>query len=342
MPAPGSPGKSTLALATWEDYAPAELVERFERDTGIKVTVTTIASNRDLVTKLKARTPLDLVQPTVTRIPAAVQDDLLQPIEPDRLKHAGRLRAGMVRAADESGALVRGRRYGLPFAWGAEGLVYDRTRLTPPPDSWGALHDEAYAGRVTYRATFHAFVATGLWMDVGNRMRDLYTSEEDARGVLSVVLERLIESKPQVRRYWSTVEEVEGWLADGEVDLAQGWDGTAWELARRGKPIAFAAPAEGALAWMDGFAIPKGAKQVDAAYAWIDFMCDPRNAAAFTGETGYATAVDGATALLEPAHRTELEAAFPPAAVEHLWWFGIEHSWWHAVVAEYVGRLRKA
>jgi spermidine/putrescine transport system substrate-binding protein len=334
--------KNTLGLATWEGYAPAALVERFERDTGIKVTVTTYASNKELLTKLKARPAVDLVQPTVTRIPAGVQDELFQPLDPGRLRHAGRLLPGMLRAADETGAVVRGRRYGLPFAWGAEGLAYDRSRLATPPTSWGALHDEAHAGRVTYRATFHAFVSTGLWLGLGNRMRDLYTSEEDARGVLSLVLERLIEAKPQVRRYWSTVEEVEAWLGDGEVDLAQAWDGTAWALARRGRPIAFAAPGEGALAWMDGFAIPRSAKQVDHAYAWMDFMCDPRNAALFTGATGHGTAVEGATALLEPAHRRAVEAAFSPKDLDNLWWYGIEHSWWHAVVAEYVNRLRKA
>ena len=46
-----------------------------------------------------------------------------------------------------------------------------------------------------------------------------------------------VQAKPQVRRYWSTVEQVEAWLGDGEVDLAQAWDGTAWALARRASAV---------------------------------------------------------------------------------------------------------
>src|SRR5262249_38679494 len=153
-----------------------------------------------------------------------------QPLDPDRLRHADQLVPRMLRACEQFGGVLRGERYALPFAWGAEGLSYDSGRLGARPDSFGILHDAAHAGRVSYRATAHAFLATGLWLGLGERMRDVYVSEDDARPVLEQVLERLIESKKLVRTYWSTADEIEKLLGDGQVDVAQTWDTTGWKL----------------------------------------------------------------------------------------------------------------
>jgi spermidine/putrescine transport system substrate-binding protein len=332
-----------LHLFTWEAYAPSALVEKFQQETGIKVTATTYTSNRELMTKLKAnRSGYDVVQPTATLVPAGAREGYYQPIDPDRLRHASELMPSMLRVCDDSGGVLRGVRYALPFAWGAEGLSYDTRRLTAPPDSFGVLHDAAHTGRVSYRATVHAFLATGLWLGLGNRMRDVYVSEDDARGILDQVLDTLIEGKKLVRGYWSTAEEIEQWLTDGAVDVAQTWDATGWRLEGQGKPIRFVAPREGALAWMDTFVIPKEARNVQQAYAWIDFMYTPGNAAVFAAESGHSTVVTGARSHLPPAARRQLEASFPPRAVDNLWWYGVEHSWWPRVIAEYVEKLRAA
>jgi len=342
-PPPAGAASASLNLLTWEGYAPPALVERFERETSIKVTVATYESNRELLTKLKAsKSAHDLVQPTVTLVPAGAREGYYRPFELDRLRHAGNLLPGMLRACEEFGGVLRGERYALPFAWGAEGLSYDSSRLATRPDSFGVLHDPAHAGLVSYRATVHVFLATGLWLGLGRRMRDVYVSEDDARPILDAVLERLIEGKKLVRTYWTTAGEIEQLLEEGDVAVAQTWDATGWKLERRGKPIRFVAPREGALAWMDTFAIPKEARHVEPAYAWIDFMYDPRNAAAFTSETGYATAVAGAAARLEPGLRRQFEASFSPRDLDNLWWYGIQHSWWSRVVAEYVDRLQQA
>lgn len=163
----------TLNLFTWEGYAPKDLVEKFQKETGIKVTVTYYASNGELISKLKATkaTGYDLVQPSVTLIPAAMDDDLYQPIDLGKIKNAKNLIPSMLKASEELGGMIKGKRYGLPFDWGTEGISYNTKQVTKRPDSFGAIHDATYKGRITYRATFHVFVSTGLWMGLGNRMR---------------------------------------------------------------------------------------------------------------------------------------------------------------------------
>src|SRR5262245_46544430 len=186
--------KPVLSLLTWPDYAPAPLVAQFEKETGIKVTVAHYASNAELAKKLPPTDPVsyDLVQPTVSTIPAGVDRGLYRKLEPGRLRHASRLVPGLLRASEDLGGVVGGTQYGLPFTWAAEGRVDHSGRLRPSPDSWGVLHDAAHQGRISYRATFHVFVSTGLFLGLGNRMRDLYASPEKATAILDKIVERLL------------------------------------------------------------------------------------------------------------------------------------------------------
>jgi spermidine/putrescine transport system substrate-binding protein len=337
----GQEKKPTLGLLTWPDYAPAPLVAQFEKDTGIKVTVAHYASNAELAKKLPppAGVSYDLVQPTLSTVPAGVDRGLYRPLEEGRLRHLGRVVPGLLRAGDDLGGVVGGARYGVPFIWSAEGLAYHTGRLRPRPDSWGVLHDPAHQGRISYRATFHVFVSTGLWLGLGDRMRELYASPERATEILDQVLDRLAAEKTWVRAYWRTAAELETLMADGQVHVAQAWDGTAWRLERQGQPVRFAAPREGALAWMDGFAIPWGAKNLDEAYAWIDFMYEPRNAAALATDLRFGPVVTGAVELLDPALRRQREEAFGVDGVANLWWYPAEPAWWPKLFRPYVARL---
>jgi spermidine/putrescine transport system substrate-binding protein len=345
-PARSSFGQSsgTLNLFTWEGYAPKDLVEKFQKETGIQVTVTYYASNGELISKLKATkaTGYDLVQPSVTLIPAAMDDDLYQTIDPGKVKNAKNVIPSMLKASGELGGMIKGKRYGLPFDWGTEGISYNTKQVAKRPDSFGAIHDATHKGRITYRATFHVFVSTGLYLGLGNRMRDIYVSKEKATPILDKVLAKLIDSKKLVKTYWSTAQEIENLLGNEEVYLAETWDGTGWKLEKAGKPVKFVAPKEGAMTWMDGFALPKGAKNVAQAYAWINFMYDPKNAAAFTNDSRYGTAVQGADEFLEPGFRKQYNESFSKKDIDNLWWYGIEHSWWLDMFSGYVDRLKAA
>lgn len=319
-------------------------MQKFEKETGIKVKVTYYASNGELISKLKATkaTGFDLVQPSVTLIPAALDFGLYQPLDERKIPNFKNLIPSMVKASEELGGMSKGRRYGLPFDWGTEGISYNTKKIARRPTSFGAIHQDEFAGRVTYRATFHVFVSTGLWMGLGNRMRDIYVSEAKAKPILDKILAFLISKKKNVKTYWSTAAEIEKLLSTEEVWIAETWDGTGWKLDRAGHPIKFVAPKEGAMTWMDGFALPKGAKNLEAAYAWMNFMYEPSNAALFTKESAYFTAVAGAAEHLDSAIKKQYEESFSPEDIKNLWWYGIEHTWWLDMFAKYVDRLKAA
>ncbi len=99
--------------------------------------------------------------------------------------------------------------------------------------------------------------------------------------MLDKVADVLIKGKPIVKNYWANGDSLLESMRSGEVFVAIAWDNGGWKLHADNKAIDFKAPKEGALGWIDTFAIPAKAKNVEAAYKWINFMMKPENAATF-------------------------------------------------------------
>jgi len=84
--------------------------------------------------------------------------------------------------------------------------------------------------------------------------------------------------------------------------------------ARDKQDIAYAIPKEGSLLWIDVAAVPKDAPDPAQALSFLDFMLEPKVAAASSELTGYANANTAATALL-PKDISGNPLIYPPADV---------------------------
>ena len=95
--------------------------------------------------------------------------------------------------------------------------------------------------------------------------------------------ELLIKIRPNVRKFNSS--EYLNALASGEICLIVGWSGDIKQAQKRaaeakgGIEIGYAIPKGGAQMFFDNFAIPKDAKNVAEAHAFIDYMLRPEVAA---------------------------------------------------------------
>ena len=131
----------------------------------------------------------------------------------------------------------------------------------------------------------------------------------------------LIGAKPLVKNYWTNGDALLQSMRSEEVYLAMAWDNGGWKLHVDNSDIDFLAPKSGALGWIDTFALPAKAKNVDAAYKWINFMLRPENAAEFTNMEKYGTASKGAIELTNPDIRENFERCFPQAAIDNIKWY---------------------
>jgi spermidine/putrescine transport system substrate-binding protein len=120
--------------------------------------------------------------------------------------------------------------------------------------------------------------------------------------------------------------------------IGQTWDSSAAALWHEGLPIRYIAPKEGALAWLEGYAIPKGAENLEQAYAFINWFLTPEVGAMYTDLTSINSTVVGAEQRISDFNKQFFAAAYPGDALQKLWWWPIQEPWFVSARNEYQDR----
>jgi spermidine/putrescine transport system substrate-binding protein len=130
----------------------------------------------------------------------------------------------------------------------------------------------------------------------------------------------MIACHPNVLAYWNSRQESIDMILNEQAYLAEGWDGTGWLLSETNPDIKFVVPEEGSIGWVDTFVIPSQADNLDAAYAWINYMYAPKNAGKLAEMSGYVSAIDGALNYLPKNRAALISESLPPEAIDKINW----------------------
>ncbi|MCG8471366.1 MAG: extracellular solute-binding protein [Desulfobacterales bacterium] len=305
-------------LLTWKGYAPEALVKKFEKETGYTVKVT-YSNNEEMIAKLRATrgAGFDLAQPSQDRI-ASVQAKyrIYQAMDYTKLKTEQFIPSML--AAVKKNTLVKGNSHAVPFCWGTSGLVVNK-KMAPDVKNFADLFNPKYAGRISYRVKRPTLIATAFAM--GENPFAKYNDPKAYKTLMESVGKKLMDGKSLVKNYWANGDALLDSMRSGEVWVAMAWDNGGFKLHSENADIDFVAPSEGALGWIDTYAIPAKAKNVKAAYAWINFMMHPENAAYFTNHEKYPTAAMAVAPLLDKAIAGNMARCFPQAAVDNIKWY---------------------
>ncbi len=308
----------TLELLTWKGYAPKVLVDQFEKETGITVKAT-FTNNEEMIAKLRATrgAGFDLAQPSQDRISSVqAKYKIYQPLDYAKINTA-QIIPSMLNAVKKN-TLVNGKSHAVPFCWGTSGLIVNK-KLAPDAMDYSSLFDKQYTGRVSYRLKRPTLIATAF--SLGDDPFAKYSDVAAYKALMNKVQDKLVEAKPLVKNYWANGDSLLQSMRSEEVYVAMAWDNGGWKLHQENPDIDFVAPVSGALGWIDTFAIPAKAKNIDAAYKWINFILKPENAAIFTNIEKCATASDGAIKLTDAAVRDNFERCFPQKDIDNINWY---------------------
>ena len=307
-----------LSLLTWSGYAPQVLVEKFQQETGITVKVTK-SNNEEMIAKLRATrgAGFDLAQPSQDRI-ASVQAkyNIYQPIDMSKVK-TGQIIESMLEAV-KLNTMVEGQPHAVPFCWGTSGLVVNK-KFAPNASDYSDILNAMYKGRISYRLKRPTLIALAFAM--GENPFAKYSDPMAYKALMEKVGQAMIDGKDFVKNYWTNGDNLLQSMRSGEVHVAMAWDQGGWKMNVENPNIDFVAPRSGALGWIDTFAIPAKAKNMDAAYKWINFMLRPENAAVFTNSEKYGTASAGAVQLLDESVKANFERCFPLRAIANIKWY---------------------
>jgi spermidine/putrescine transport system substrate-binding protein len=214
--------------------------------------------------------------------------------------------------------VLGGVQYALPFTWGVAGIIVNTAKVDEPITSYSQFCDPKYAGHVTYRSSFPGFIIMAY-----ARGHDLYAAANDVeqwREIMEDTLDYMIACAPNVTAYWDSRQQSIDMVLNEEVYLAEGWDGTGWLLSETNPDIKFIVPEEGGIGWVDTLVIPAQADNPAAAYAWINYMYEPKNAGKLAGLSGYVSAIDGALDYLPENRANLIEESLPPEDIDKINW----------------------
>ena len=337
-----------LSLLNWDDELPDPVIPDFEKATGIKVTSTPFSQNEEQINKLQATDGVgfDLCQPTHDRAPQFKDIGVLQPLDDKRVK-LDLVIPGLLKASVANWTWD-GKLYHVPHCWGTEAISWrnDLTKIDPADLSFGTLWNDEYKGKVQGRP-HSLLLGIGLWMDgtgklPTNRMLDAYKNEDQMKKIYDVLTKEAIDRKAWIKQYWDSADNTKsGFLSNGVV-IGQTWDGPVIGLKKSGKPISFQAPKEGAIGWVDGWAISKAAKNLEQAYAFLNYLHSPEGSAKVAEGSGYNPSAIGADKLLSDKARTVFNEAYPGTSIDKMWWRPVEPSWFADLRSQYAEKYKAA
>ena len=278
----------------WSDYVDPTVLADFTRDTGIAVTYDTFDANELLETKLLAgKSGYDVVVPTGYFLERQIKAGVFQKLDKSKLPNLVNV---WPEIANRLAAYDPGNQYAVNYMWGTTGIGYNvrkaREILGPDGriDSWRYVFDPDLLARFK-DCGIHMLDSSDDVFPAALNYLGLNPDSKDPAD-LQKAADLLAKVRPLVRKFHSS--EYLNALASGEICFVLGWSGDIKQAQRRaaeakaGVEIGYAIPKEGAQMFFDNLAIPKDARNVEAAHALIDYLQRPEVAARDTNFIAYA------------------------------------------------------
>ncbi len=334
----------------WTDYIPANVIADFAKATGIKVNYKELGSNEELINQMKATkgAGVDLCSPTNNRSGQWSALGLLQPFDYNKITTLKNVNPAMLKVGDTEWNFDGKGSHWLPFVWGTEAIGW-RTDLYSPPGgtpSYGNIWDKANEGKTMIRP-HSGMLGAGLYMETIGELAPGevwkgYTGEDEMRRVWGKITKFCIARKSQIKLFWNDTDSQKNGLLNDGVIVGQTWDGPVLAMKSQGEPVTYQAPKEGAMAWVDSLAMSSGAKNIEQAYALINYVFDAEVAGKSIDTHGYNSAVLGADKHTGPAYKENFAEAYPGNSLANLNPWPAEPQWYADVRTEFRNKFVNA
>jgi spermidine/putrescine transport system substrate-binding protein len=339
-----------LTWFTWPDYSTPDLVANFENATGIKLTVVNFGTNDEAINKLRTTDGegFDLVNPSITMVPNYTDFELLMELDESKLPNLANMLPAFYEKSKDLGGVWQGKRVAFPYDWGTEALAWntDAVTLEYGTASFGDLWKDEHAGNVGCRPRSAmngvALYLEGAGMLPEGSLRKAYGDPATAHTVFTMASDYIIERKSAINMYWSNANDYPLMFLQNGVTIAQTWDGPIFTLKNDGEPLMYMAPKEGALTWIDSMALPKKAKNVEQAYAFMNWALTPEVGGLMSLTTNYNSVVRGAEEFTDDNFKKNFQEAYPGDALDRLWFYPQEGSEYTAIEQEYADKVMAA
>ncbi len=293
-------GGDSVIVYNWGEYMDPAVLELFEEETGIQVIYEEFETNEIMYPKIKTGAiAYDVVCPSDYMIQRMIEENLLAKIDFDKIPNIQNIGSTYLEKSTE---FDPGNQYSVPYCWGTLGILYNKTKVDEPIDSWSVLWDERYADSILMQDSVRDAFAVAL-CSLGYSLNSTDLDE------LTAARDLLIQQKPLVQAY--VVDQVRDKMIGNEAALGVIYSGEAIFTQRENPNLEYVIPKEGSNIWIDSWVIPKNAQHKENAEKFINFLCRPDIALMNFDYITYSTPNTAAQELIEDENIRSSTIAFP-------------------------------
>lgn len=289
-----------LNIFVWTEYLPDSVVEKFEKETGIKVNVSTFSSNEDMLAKVKSEAPgaYDVLNPSDYMVEQLIAQDMLAELDFEKLPNFANIGESY-----KDPSYDPGNKYTVPYMGGAGAIVVNTDKIDMDITSYADLFDPSLEGQLVVLDDVRAVI--------GMTSKALgYDMNETDPAKLAEVSDKLMELKKNVVLYDS--DSPKSALISGDCAAGMIWSAEVAMVMEEVPSAKVIYPTEGAYLFLDNWGITKESPNYDNAIKWINFIMDPENMAMVLEEFPYLCANEKAVELMGDTYSGN-EAKNPPA-----------------------------
>ena len=319
QPAQPAAEEKVLNLSIWNDYLADDTIANFEKETGIKVSVTNYGSNEELEAKLApGNSGYDVVVPSASSYERQIKSGYYQKLDKGQLSNLKNM------DPDIQARLAMhdpNNDYAVLHMWGTTGIGYNVKKITAamknaPLDSWKLVFDPNVVKNFKKCGIAVLDSATEMYsMTLSALGKDPNSQKQED---LDEATKALMTLRPNIR--YADTQRMIGDLANGEICLAVGYNGDILQARDRavenktGAEIKYIIPKEGTIIWFDSYLVPKDAPHPKNAHLFINYMLRPEVIAAVTNKVKYPNGNKEATPLVDKAVLDD-PSVYPPQDV---------------------------
>src|SRR5439155_16426039 len=209
-------GEGKLNIVDWEGYTDPSFVKGFEKETGCKVNDVFAGTSDEMFTKFRSGGggQYDLASFSGDASLRAIKSGSVAPLDTTKLTNykdlAKQLQSPEFNTQD-------GKHYGISFMWGANVLIYNADKIKQNLDSWNALYDPKYKGKITVPNNPIQIADPALQFFGASNP---YSIDQ---ATLDKVKAKLKQQRPLVRKYWVLATDFEQLFKSGDATIGAGW-----------------------------------------------------------------------------------------------------------------------
>lgn len=293
-------GSNEIYVYNWGEYIDPEVLDMFERETGITVNYEEFETNEEMYAIIaKGARTYDVICPSDYMVQKMMENNLLAKINYDNIPNIENIGSQYMESAkgfDPENA------YCVPYCWGTVGIMYNKKMVEEPVDSWSVLFDSKYKNQILMQNSVRDAYCVALSY-LGYSINTL--NEEE----LKEATDLLLRQKPLVQAY--VVDQVRDKMIKNVAAIGVIYSGEAIYMQRENEDLEYVIPKEGSNVWIDGWVIPKNCRNKEGAEAFINFLCRPDIALMNFDYITYSTPNEAARELIEDEEIRNSVIAFP-------------------------------